>query len=241
MLSGALIATALAAAAGGLVRGITGFGGSMVMTPVLTLMYEPRLIVPVVLLLEMFAAVPMLKGAMGRAEFRTIAPICAAAFLLIPLGSYLLVNLDPALSRRWIACTVIVFALLLLKKVRYTGPRTLGSSLAVGSLSGVLLGGTGIGGPPIILYILSGSGAIDTARANLTLIVSAISVAGLCVLWFRGMVTFTGPLSVLVLAPFYYGGTFLGMRCFHLFDEQRFRQFTLSLLIVVSLIALLRS
>jgi uncharacterized membrane protein YfcA len=240
MLYGILIASMAIAAMGGLIRGATGFGGSLVMTPALALMYEPKLIIPTVLLLETFAAVPMLRGAMARADFRVITPICAAAFLTVPLGGYLLVNMDPVASRRWIACTVIVFALLLLKKIRYTGARKWGPSLVVGSLSGVLLGGTGIGGPPIILYILSGTGSIDAARANLTLVASAISVAGLGMLWFRGLIDFNGPVSPFVLGPFFYLGTVLGMRFFRRFSEQGFRQFTLLLLIAVSLVALIR-
>jgi uncharacterized membrane protein YfcA len=159
---------------------------------------------------------------------------------MVPLGGYLLVNMDPVASRRWIASTVILFALLLLANVRYTGSRKLGPSLAAGSISGVLLGGTGIGGPPIILYMLSGAGSIDTARANLTLTVSAISIAGLGMLWFRGLIDLNGPVSVLVLAPFFYSGTLLGMRFFRRFSDRGFRRFTLLLLIAVSVVALIQ-
>ncbi len=58
--------------------------------------------------------------------------------------------------RRWIAGVVVVFSLLLLNGARYEGPQRPATSIALGAFSGVLVGATGIGGPPIILYLLSG-------------------------------------------------------------------------------------
>jgi len=52
----------LIALAGGLVRGTTGFGAAMVMTPPLALLVGARTAVPVTLLLETFAAAPMLPA-----------------------------------------------------------------------------------------------------------------------------------------------------------------------------------
>ncbi len=43
------------AALAGIVRGVTGFGGSMVMTPPLALLFGPRAAIAAVLLLEAFA------------------------------------------------------------------------------------------------------------------------------------------------------------------------------------------
>jgi uncharacterized membrane protein YfcA len=53
-----LIVPALVAVVAGVVRGITGFGGAMVMAPPLVLLLGPKLAVPVVLLLESLAAAP---------------------------------------------------------------------------------------------------------------------------------------------------------------------------------------
>jgi uncharacterized membrane protein YfcA len=206
----------------------------------LTLIYDPKVVIPVVLLLETFAAAPMLRAAIGKAEFRVIIPICVAAFITVPVGGYLLMNLDPTVLRRWGACTVIIFSLLLLAKIRYTGPRNAGTSALVGGLSGVLLGGTGIGGPPIILFLLSVPGPVDIARANLTLIVSAISVVGLVMLWFKGLMSLHSQMALCALGPCFYLGTMIGIRLFRGTSEHRFRQLTPLLLIAVSVIALIR-
>jgi uncharacterized membrane protein YfcA len=238
MISDVLVASIIIAMAGGVIRGITGFGGSLVMMPALSAMSEPKLVIPVVLLLEAFAAAPTLGQAVRKAKFKVIAPICVAAFMTVPLGGYLLANTEPDMLRRWIAGIVILFSLMLLKNVRYTGPRRLGTSVALGAISGVLLGGTGMGGPPVILYLLSGPDSIAETRANLMLCITAISIAALGMLWSRGMLHFRGPVSVLILGPSFYAGIVLGARFFHGFSEKRFRRFTLLLLIVVSIATL---
>lgn len=239
MAFGLVFASMFVATMGGVIRGTTGFGGSLVMTPALTLIYDPKLVIPAVLLLETFAAAPMMRSAFRKAEFRVITPICLAAFFTVPFGGYLLLNMDPALLRQWIAWTVIAFSLLLLAKVRYTGPRNVSISTLVGGLSGILLGGTGIGGPPVILFLLSGTGPVDIARANLTLIVTALSVVGLAMLWFQDLLNLYSLMALVVLGPCFFLGTMMGIRLFRGTSEQRFRQYAPLLLISVSVIALI--
>ncbi len=131
------IATAIAGIAG-VIRGITGFGGAMVMTPPLALLFGPKVAVAVVLLLEAFAAAPMMRDAVRTARWRTIAPICLAACFTVPLGGYVLVAADPHLLRRVIAAIVIIFSLLLLKGARYTGAHSLGTMVTLGTISGTM-------------------------------------------------------------------------------------------------------
>jgi hypothetical protein len=84
-----LIAMAIACLAG-VIRGITGFGGAMVLTPPLALLLGPQLAVPVVLLVEAFAGAPMLRDAARLATWRTLTPIALAACVTVPLGGYVL-------------------------------------------------------------------------------------------------------------------------------------------------------
>jgi hypothetical protein len=228
-----LAAMAIAGLAG-VIRGITGFGGAMVLTPPLALLLGPQLAIPVVLLLEAFVGAPMMRDAARHATWRALVPITLAACVTIPLGGYVLVHADQDVLRRVIAAIVVVFALLLLRGVRYAGARGLPSSLSLGAVSGTLLGATGIGGPPVILYLLSGPDPVHVTRANLTLYVAFISVAGLTMLATRGILNATALTSMLLLAPLYLIGVLLGGRLFARSSDKRFRQFTLVLLLAVS-------
>ena len=222
------------AATAGVVRGITGFGGAMVMAPPFALLLGPRLTVPVVLLLEGIAALPMVWQTRALMRWRMIGPILAAACVTIPLGGYLLVSTEPAVLRRAIAATVIVFALLMLRGWRYSGPQRLPTALGLGGLSGVMTGATSVGAPPVILYLLSGPDPVATTRANLTLFLAGLSLAALVMLWSREVLDLHSALIALLLTPVYFVGLFAGVRLFARFNDTRFRQFTLILLIVVS-------
>jgi uncharacterized protein len=225
----------LIALVGGLVRGTTGFGAAMVMTPPLALLIGAKSAVPVTLLLETFAAIPMLPAAARIARWRVIAPISAAALLTVPLGGWLLAAAEPHVLRMMIAGTVIVFSLALLSGRRYQGAPRTGTSVALGALSGCMLGATSIGAPPVILYLLSGPDAAAVTRANLTLYVVVISAAGLVMLAVRGLM----PVDTLRLAAWlalpFIAGVLLGTRLFAQFSDQRFRQFTMVFMLLVAI------
>lgn len=229
------VAAALAiAAVAGAVRGITGFGGALVMTPPLALLFGPVLAVPVALVLESFAAAPMLAQTRRQVRWRSVGPILATACATVPLGAHILVSAEPQTLRRAIAAIVIVFSLLLLRGWRYHGHQRFGTSVALGALSGAMAGATSIGGPPVILYLLSGPDPVAVTRANLTLFVAATSLAALVALWANGVLGLEAALAGVVLAPFYFAGLLAGTRAFARVSDERFRQFTLVLLIGVS-------
>ena len=95
-------------------------------------------------------------------------------------------------------------------------------------------GATSVGGPLVILYLLSGPDPIETTRANLTLYLTAISLIGIAMLWHQGALGAQAAWTSVLLAPGYYVGLRIGLRLFPRFSDTRFRQFTLLLLIVVS-------
>jgi uncharacterized protein len=227
------IAVAIAVAAG-LIRGITGFGGAMVMSPPFALLLGPLVAVPVVLLLEGVVALPMVAAARSLVRWPVIGPITAAACLTIPLGTWALVAVEPDTMRRVIAATVIVFALVLMRGWRHSGRHRPATGLALGALSGTMVGATSMGGPPVILYLLSGPDPVEVTRANLTVFVCAISMAGVAGLWAGGVLTAAGAGLAALLAPGYYGGIVLGARVFPRLGDRRFRQLVLALLMAVS-------
>lgn len=221
-------------AVAGVIRGITGFGGAMVMSPPLALLLGPLVTVPAVLLVESLAATPMLVQTRRLVRWRVIGPILAAACFTIPLGTWILTSVDPQVMRRVIAAVVIVFSLLLLRGWRYAGRHRLATGVGLGALAGTMVGATSMGGPPVILYLLAGPDPIDTTRANLTYFVGIISLACVAMLWAAGVLDARGWLLAALLAPGYYLGMVAGTRLFSRFNDVRFRRFTLLLMMVVS-------
>jgi uncharacterized membrane protein YfcA len=229
-----LIVPALVAVIAGVVRGITGFGGAMVMAPPLVLLLGPKLAVPVVLLLESLAAAPQVLQTRALVRWRVVGPILAATAVTVPLGGYLLLTTDALTLRRATALIVIVFSALLLYGWRYAGSHKMSTGIALGGLAGGMLGATSIGGPPVILYLLAGPDRIDVTRANLTLFVAGSCIVGLMMLATQGILDLGAAWTALWLAPGYYGGLVVGTRLFSRFNDARFRQFTLVLMMAVS-------
>ena len=229
-----LALAAIVAALAGVIRGITGFGGAMVMAPPFALLLGPLVAVPVVLLLEGIAAAPMLVQLRHEVRWRVIGPIIAAAYATMPIGTWILVTADALLMRRVIAAVVIVFSLVLLLGWRYAGKQRLATGVGLGAVSGTMLGATTLGGPPVILYLLAGPDPIETTRANLTYYLGALCLAGLALLWMNGVLGAPALLLAAGLAPGYYVGMVLGIRLFSRFNDQRFRQFTLAFMLLVA-------
>ncbi len=236
---GLLLVSMLIAAAAGVIRGITGFGGALFMMPPLTLILGPRVAVLTVVLLEGFAAGPMLRAAMRQARYRVIVPIALAACLTVPIGGHFLLTLDPEMTRRLIAGVVLIFSLALLKELQFQGPHRLPVSIALGAFSGVLLGATSIGAPPVILYLLSGPDPVAVTRANLTLYIVAMSIVMLVVLTLQGVFEARDALIPLILGPCFYAGVKLGDALFPRFSDKTFRRFALALLCAVSAVVLI--
>ncbi len=239
LLSLPVMAAVAIGAVAGWVRGVTGFGAAMVMTPPLSLLLGPHIAVPLTLLLEAFAAAPMLPAAARLAKWRILTPILVAALVCVPIGAYAMASAEPDVLRRTIAVIVIVFSILLFRGARYHGSQRLGTSLALGGVSGTMLGATSIGGPPVILYLLAGPDPVHVSRANLTLYVAITSVVGLVALLARGVIDAHVLLLAGVMTPFFMVGVVLGSKVFARLSDQRFRRFTTMFMLIVSVIVLI--
>ena len=217
----------------GFVRGVTGFGGAMLMSPILSALIGPVPAVVTALLLETTAALVMFPDALPKARWRTLLYLTLPAALTVPLGGYLLLTLDPAIARKMIAAVVIVFSSMLLLGLRYTGSPRAMTSVALGSLVGALLGATSVGAPPVILYLLSGPDPAAVTRANLTVFVTAISVIGLVMLAAAGAITATLAISAALLTVPFLLATWLGGKLFARLSDPGVRRFALVLMLCV--------
>lgn len=222
----------------GLVRGVTGFGGAMLMTPMLSVLIGPVPAVVTALVLETAAALVMFPDALPKAKWRTLVFLTLPAILTVPLGGYLLLTLDPAIARKLIAAVVIVFSAMLLFGVRYSGKPRAVTSIALGSIVGALLGATSVGAPPVILYLLSGPDPVAVTRANLTIFVTAISIIGLAMLAAAGAITATLGLSAASLIVPFLLATWFGGKLFARLSEPGVRRFALVLMLSVGALSL---
>ena len=129
-----------AALIAGLVRGFSGFGSAMILTPALSVLYGPPIAVPISLALELLVTVPLLPGSIRLVEWRRIGLLCLAAIAGVPLGTWLLFSLPPAIMR--IAISAVILVAVLGSTVETAG---LGGLMAFSFLAGSF-GNTLVGG-----------------------------------------------------------------------------------------------
>src|SRR6185295_19202886 len=158
---------AAAAGTAGLVRGFSGFGGALIYMPLITAIYEPRIAAVTLLLVDFLSSTPFAMFELRRCTWREVWPISIAMAVTVPLGTYLLVVLDPIVLRWIIAILVIGLVAILVSGWRYRGPSSLPITTGIGMIAGVGAGAAQIAGPPVILYWLSRGNNAVTLRANL--------------------------------------------------------------------------
>ena len=149
-------------------RRFVGVGSRMLMAPVFAIIFGPLETVATIVLMELFVTSPLLPSVHRLIVWRVIIPMGFAAALFMPVGTWLLVTADAELMTRGISVVVLLSNLLLMTGWQYKGPKRLGFTLCVGTVSGMQMAATSLGNPPVMLYLLSGTDSAAINRANFT-------------------------------------------------------------------------
>lgn len=223
----------------GYVRGFSGFGSAMILTPGLSLIFTPQQAVATVLLLEIIASVRLMPGAIPKTKWAEVLPMAIAAMLVVPAGVICLSLLDPDLMRRIIGGLILGFVLLLLTGQHYQGQPHITVNFLVGALSGFLTGLAGMGGPPIVLYQLSGDDTAVENRANFISFFALTQIFALLSYWASDLLTVFIFQRFLAFLPVSLLGLILGQLSFKSVSESLFRKIVLTMLIAIALSTLI--
>jgi uncharacterized membrane protein YfcA len=239
LLSTTFLIAALVAIGAGMVRGFTGFGAAMVMTPAFSALFGPAVGISVCLMLEVAVVLPILPKVVSIVDWRRIGLFLLAAVAGVPLGNRTLTQLDPTPLRWTISAIVLGAVFLLASGWRYHGKPYLSATLATGAASGFLNGLSGMAGPPIVFYYLAGTDPAARTRANLTTYFLFVDLATLAVFAGRGLIGWQTGLLGLCLAPAVVIGGLLGHWLFPLASEVFYRRLALVVLALVAIGALI--
>jgi len=209
------------------------------MAPLLSALLGPVATVLTALFLEAAAGVIMVPAAWSKIDGKMLSYLIAPACITVPIGGHLLLSLDPAITRRVIAGVVVVFSIVLLCGFRYWGSPRPATSLVLGSALGLLLGATSVGAPPVILYLLASPSPPAVTRANLTVLVTAVSVIGVVMLLAAGAVTAQYATHAAWLAIPFLAATWTGGHAFARLNDFGARRIALGLTLASGIAGLL--
>lgn len=207
----------------GLARGFSGFGAALIFIPLGGAIVGPKLISPILLVIDAIAAVGMVPPAWRGANRREVFIMAAGAALGIPAGTAVLALLDPLLLRWSITIIAICLLALLVSGWRYHGTPTPPLSSGIGLIAGLFSGAAQLGGPPVVAYWLGGKSDFTRVRANVVLYFSISTVFSAISYYVGGLFVPTVFALTVVILPSYAVGLYGGSKLFGLAEERTFR------------------
>lgn len=218
-----LVLLILAQLAAGLIYGFAGFGAALIFIPLASIYVGPQVAVGAMAVTSIGSIVTVLPRAWAEADRPRVMWMLVPAFLAMVPGVWLLRTLDVTVLR-WIISAVIAVALgaMILGLRREMAP-TRGVLAGIGVGSGLVGGVTGLTGPIVILFNLSGREDARQMRANTLCFLTLLGSLSIPQLAFQGLM----PPHVLwlgaLLLPVYMVGTLIGRRFFHPNRQALFR------------------
>ncbi|WP_298012144.1 sulfite exporter TauE/SafE family protein [uncultured Castellaniella sp.] len=196
---------------GGVMRGFSGYGSGLLMAPVFSLLLAPADVVVIILLLNLLTSLQLMPVFLRRVDWRLTFRLFVPSLAGLPVGLYFLHGVDAMILRRIVAFLVILVAVLMLSGWHYRGRRGVFQDGVVGVSSGFMTAVGGIGGPPVILYLLSDHTlSASVFRAVCLTYFSLGQVATLIPMSAGGIVTGHQLINVVLLLPVAMLANFLG-------------------------------
>jgi uncharacterized membrane protein YfcA len=218
------------------VRGLSGFGASMLGIGSLSLLLPPQQVVPAFLALELLTTAHLLPGVWRQIDWTSLRWVIGGCLLATPLGLTLLAGLDAQRMRLLVSLCLLAIAALMLSGLaqRWAPKQTPGplGALAVGAVSGALNGAVGISGPPAIVFYFATTAAA-TSRATLIAYFLFTDVWALALAGHAGLLTQAAWPLVLAALPFSLAGIWLGQRLYLQRDDAQLRRLVWRLLLLI--------
>jgi uncharacterized membrane protein YfcA len=214
---------------------VSGFGFALVMTPLLTIAWEVKPAIAASVILSTLALIPLLIDARGHVHLPRVGTLTLASLAGIPVGLVLLERLDGDTLTLIIAVTVIASSLLLYFAPQIGGERdTTAGRVASGFIGGALGASTSMGGPPVVLYLISRVREVGPFRATLIAYFLPGNILTIIGLLAVGLITGDVLLLCAAAAPAVALGLVAGTAFRQRIPAERFRIFVLGLLAVTS-------
>ena len=218
-----MLVIAIVAFGAGLIRGFTGFGGPAFMLAILTIFFTPVSIVSKILVADFIANAYLFKAIFHRINWRATMLMAVPTLIFLPLGHWLLLELDAVLMKRLMSVIIAAACLAMLVGYRYKHPMTTPLLIGIGIVAGIVFGGSYIALLAVVAILLGPYNKED----GRTLIISWSFFAAIgfaVVSAFSGTTGITDVVTAIPGAMTYMLGTWLGSHGFSRSSEKLFRR-----------------
>ena len=217
---GWLLATCFVA---GVVYGFAGFGAALIFMPVGAIFLPMESAIASFNLAAMASVFTVLPSALRQVDRAQSGTMIAVALPFIALGLLVLAHVDTVALRWGVIAVSSVTLLALMAGWRYRATPGPVTRAGVAAATGLVGGATGLLGPVLILFQLSGQEGITRSRATTLVFLTVTSTMLVPIMAFQGILSASAiALGFLMLVP--YGlGTKVGQTLFVPAREEGYR------------------
>lgn len=216
---------------GGLMLGYTGWGGALVSMPLLVLFFGPIEALAIMNIGVLVLTAHLFPSAARKTDWQIMTPLLIATVICAPIGSWFLFFLDPELIRRIVGVIIISSSVLILLGWRYRGPQGSGPAAATGAIAGLINGFIGLGGPPMVIYLMAIDKSAEVQRACILVCMAVVSAVIFITLAISGVFTSETVFRGLLTTPLQWAGGALGAWLFVKVPANIFKKFSLVALV----------
>lgn len=142
----------------------TGFGFSIMATPFLLLLFDPREAIQLNLILSLFISSMLIVNIRRDVNWGVFKRFVIGGLFGLPIGITIFLLLDMTLLKLGVSLLIIGLTILLIMNWRTN--QTIQRDFLVGGLSGLLTTSIGMPGPPLLLYFSGTNTKKATLRAT---------------------------------------------------------------------------
>lgn len=233
-----VIPSAVAVLFASLTQGATGFGFVIVAAPAMAVYLDPKLVIPVVVVLSITLNVPLMVHARREFSIARVWPMMLAGAAFTPIGTLILARLDAPEIKILLGLVTGTVSLALLLGLQRAARNQRLASIPVGAASGLLTGATGLAGAPVILFFANQGVEQRQFRADIIYYLQVVSLAALPGYFVAGVLTVEAVRLAAVLLPAGVIGVSFGMWLSGRVPALVFRRVALGIVLIAAAIAI---
>ena len=232
---------AIVMAVAGFVRGYSGFGSAAVIVTALSPFHPPILIVPLAVLVEVFASLLMVRSVRGQIDWSLLKFIVIGALVGSPIGLMTHFYLSEDVVRLTIQGFVLVIAIALLAGWSLKNEPGSPGLFGVGILSGIANTAASLGGLPVALFLVASAKKPQLLRATMVVFFFFINAITITLMVSTGVMDFDSVKLLIAGALPFAAGIYAGSKFFSGAKEETFRKIVIALLIALAVVGIVRT
>jgi len=224
-----------------LLQGMTSFGASLVAMPLLLMIYDISIVVPLMVSFNLIMNVILFRKLYKYQNIKSILPLLITALLFTIVGIIFLKELNSNYIK-----FVIGFILLLLSIIKLFGinirlKQNFTSYIPVGIISGLLNGIAGLSGPPVLIFLSANEIDKNTFRATLTSYFLVLNIFTIISFSLTGNYSILVLKNLVILLPALLVGTLIGVYLGNKVNEKVFKRLVLIFLGLMGIYMIINS